>query len=96
MKHCDLYFVLTIHRDYRLTWQDGYGHRCVHQEQHVEEQKAQIAEHLSAIVTYVVVKSSDEEANKEMGEQTQVHQSLREQNIDICFDYDYSICYWLI
>lgn len=44
-----------------LTTEYGDSHGGVHEEEHVEEQEAEVGEHLGAVVTDVVVQSADQE-----------------------------------
>lgn len=51
-------------------------HGCVHEEQHIEEQKTEIAEHFGSIVSDVKVQGTNQEAHQNVSKQSQIHKSL--------------------
>lgn len=63
----------------QLTGKNGDSHRRVHEEQHVEEEEAEVAEDFGAVVTDVVVECADQEPDEDVSKQSQVHQSLHKQ-----------------
>lgn len=62
---------LVTQRNYRhLQWEreDGDRHGGVHEEQHVEEEKAEVTENLGTVVADVVVESTNQKPDQDVGE----------------------------
>lgn len=69
--------LLEQHRHLEGEWKYRDRHRCVHEEQHVEEQEPEVAQNLVSVIAYIVVERSDEQSDKDVGEESEVHQSLQ-------------------